>query len=55
MLQKYTKTLLSLLEWVQSQNNSLDGIAFHPIKSVAANPQQVSLPSAHQGQLDKGP
>jgi hypothetical protein len=39
---------------VQSQNNPVDGLALHPVKSVAASPQQVSLFLAQPEHLEQG-
>jgi hypothetical protein len=46
------QTNLSSLESVKSQNNPTDGLALHPVKSVAASPQQVSHLSAQQECLE---
>ena len=52
-VQKQTHLLPS--EGVQSQNNPTDGLALHPVKSVAASPNQVSLLVAQPEQLERGP
>ena len=46
---------LSLLEGVQSQSNPVAGLALHPVRSVAASPQQVSLFLAQPEHLEQGP
>jgi len=43
------------LEGVQSQNKPVDGSALHPVKSVAASPQQVSLFLAQPEHLEQRP
>jgi len=40
-IEKWTN--LSPSEGVHLQNNPTDGLALHPVKSVAASPQQVYL------------
>jgi len=42
-------------EGVQSQNNATDGLALHPIQSVAASLQQVCLFWAQPEHLEQGP
>jgi len=43
------------LKAVQSQNNPMDGLALHRVKSVAACPQQVALFLAQPEHLEKSP
>ena len=49
------QTNISLSEGVHSHNNPTDRLALHPVKSVAASSQQVSLLSAHPECLYQGP
>jgi hypothetical protein len=46
---------LSPSDDVQSQKIPTDGLALHPVKSVAASPQQVSLLSPQPECLYQGP
>jgi len=48
------KHIYPLTEGVQSQNNPVDGSALHPVKSVAASPQQVSLFLVQTEHLEQG-
>jgi hypothetical protein len=48
------KTNLFSLECVQSQYSPTDELELHPVKSVAASPQQVSLLSAQAEYLERG-
>jgi len=48
------RTNLSPSEGVQSQNNPIDGLPLHPIKSVAASSQQVYLLLAQPEHLEQG-
>jgi hypothetical protein len=49
------QTNISLSEGVQSQNNPTAGLALHPVKSVAASPQQTSLLFAQPDYLEQRP
>jgi hypothetical protein len=44
----------SPLDGDQSQDNPTGGLELHPVKSVAASPQQVSLPSVQPEHLEQG-